>query len=573
MSAMDKVDILWPSGRRADATATPSALGFKPPKSYAGGRWAQAPAAWLLAPAAWLAKILHTLAKTLSRGREAVQQQTKLLEVYAGVATLAGQMAEDSQRIHTASSQLATHNKTLSDGAWASIIEVDEILRIATETGAACEQSSVKIAQARGLLETSYSAVGDRTHLIENLISSVEKSHAGFREVDASVEEVERLLLVIQEMSNQTNLLALNAAIEAARAGQYGAGFSVVASEMRLLADKTGTASKQIRSITERMRASTGAASASIQLVSETSALSREQGERASQDLNDCIAVMHDAESTSCSLAAAAQRQTDAVKQVTQKLEKTRYFGRNCTWGADVAAETSIPGCRMAADLCDRLASLGAEIAAGDRLENQELACQSAALQHKAATCRNDSGLNELERMRPRIEQALQTLRNDCMRLGAPSRRGRIHRASIMPELCFGGRSLNLQNEQVDSVYKSTGFTATLYVLAEEEDGSRSFYRVASSLRLTDGGRSIGSQLNPTSNVMHRLLRAEPTYDYAYPLARRHVAAYQPIMDAQGEVIGAFYVGWEAKIGSSQTPHGRADDPPHVENNAGAEWW
>ena len=563
---MDGVDILLPSWQRADAVATACAPGFNPPKPRSGRRWAQA-------PAAWLSRTLHTLAKTLSRGSDAVQQQTKLLEVYAGVATLAGQMVEDSLHIHTASNQLATQNKALSDSVWASNRAVEEILQIATQTGAACEQSSVKIAQARGLLETSYSAVGDRTHLIDNLIASVEKSHAGFREVDASVEEVERLLVVIQVMSNQTNLLALNAAIEAARAGQYGTGFSVVASEMRLLADKTGTASKQIRSITERMRASTGAASASIQLVSQTSSLSREQGERASQDLNGCIAVMHDAERTAGSLAVAARRQTDAIEQINRNSEKTKSLGRDCTWGADVAAETSIPGCRMAADLCDRLASLGTQIAAADELENPQLASQSAALQHKAATCRNDSGLNELERMRPSIEQALQTLRNDCTRLGAPSRRGRMHRAGIMPELCFGGRSLNLQNEQVDSLYRSTGFTATLYVLAEEEDSSRSFYRVASSLRLLDGGRSIGSQLNPTSNVAHRLLRAEPTYDYAYPLARRHVAAYQPIMDAQGELIGAFYVGWEVKTGNSQTPNGRVDDPPSVENNAGAEWW
>ena len=502
-----------------------------------------------------------------------MQQQTKLLEVYAGVATVAGQMAEDSQRIHTASNQLATQNKALSDSVWASNRAGDEILQIATETGAACEQSSVKIAQARGLLETCHSAFEDRTRLIDNLIASVEQSHAGFREVDASVEEVERLLVIIQEMSKQTNLLALNAAIEAARAGQYGVGFNVVASEMRLLADKTGTASKQIRSITERMRASTGAASASIQLVSETSALSREQGERASQDLNGCIAVMNDAERTAGSLAVAARRQTDAIKQINQNAEKTRSFGRDCTWGADIAAETSIPGCRMAADLCDRLASLGAEIASADELDKLELAGQSAALEHKAEACRNIVGLNELERMRPSIEQALQALRNDCMRLGAPSRRGRMHRARIMPELCFGEHSLNLQNEQVDSVYRSTGFTATLYVMAEEEDGSRSFYRVASSLRLMDGGRSVGSQLNPGSNVMHRLLRAEPTYDYAYPLARRHVAAYQPIMDAQGEVIGAFYVGWEVNTGNSQTPNGRVDDPPSVENNAGANWW
>ena len=502
-----------------------------------------------------------------------MQQQTKLLEVYASAATLTGQMAEDSLRIHAASNLLATQNKALSDSVWASNRAVDEILQIATQTGAACEQSSVKIAQARSLLETCHSAFGDRTRLIDNLIASVEQSHAGFREVDASAEEVERLLLVIQEMSNQTNLLALNAAIEAARAGQYGAGFSVVASEMRLLADKTGTASKQIHSITERMRASTGAASASIQLVSETSALSREQGERASQDLNGCIAVMHDAEMTSCSLADAARRQTDAIKLINHNSEKTKHVARDCTWGADVAAETSIPSCRMAADLCDRLASLGAEIASADELDRQEIASQSEALQMKAETCRDDSGLNELERMRPRIEQAIQVLRNDCMRLGEPSRRGRIHRARTMPELCFGGHSLNLQNAQVDAIYKSTGLTATLYVLAEEEDGSRTFYRVASSLRLTDGGRSIGSGLNPTSNVAHRLLRGEPTYDFAYPLARCHVAAYQPIMDAQGELIGAFYVGWEVNTGNSQTPNGRVDDPPNVENNAGAEWW
>ncbi len=517
--------------------------------------------------------MLHSLATTLSRGSEAVQQQTRLLEVYAGVATLASQMAEDRLRIHTASNQLATNNKSLSDSVWASNTEVDDILQIATETGAACEQSSVKIAQARGLLETSYIAVGDRTHLIDNLIASVEQSHAGFRQVDSSVEEVERLLVVIQEMSNQTNLLALNAAIEAARAGQYGAGFNVVASEMRLLADKTKTASKQIRSITQRMRASTGAASASIQLVSETSALSREQGERAAQDLNGCIAVMHDAEKTSCSLADAARRQIDAVRQITQNSEKTKFFARDCTWGADVAAEASIPGCRLAVDLCDRLASLGAEIAATDELDSQELVSQSADLERKAATFRNDSGLDELERMRPRIEQALQTLRNDCMSLGAPSRKGRMHHARAMPELCFGGHSINLQNGQVDAIYKSTGFTATLYVLAEEEDGSRTFYRVATSLRLPNGHRSLGSGLNPTSNVAHRLLGAEPTYGYAYPLARCHVAAYQPIMDAQGELIGAFFVGWEVKTGRSQASHGRVEAPPPVENDTKVEWW
>lgn len=112
-----------------------------------------------------------------------------------------------------------------------------------------------------------------------------------------------------------------------------------------------------------------------------------------------------------------------------------------------------------------------------------------------------------------------------------------------MPDLCFGGKSVNFAEEQVDSVRRQTGLTATLFVRSDELDGTQTFHRVATTVTRRDGQRAVGTQLNPQGTVARKLQAGESTFGYVYILGIPYISAYTPIRDVAGEVIGALYVG------------------------------
>jgi len=168
---------------------------------------------------------------------------------------------------------------------------------------------------------------------------------------------------------------------------------------------------------------------------------------------------------------------------------------------------------------------------------------QHAALAREAKQCRVHAGIDQLEQLRPLMEHAIDDLDAACLRLGSPSRRGNNYDGQHMPELCFGGRGMNFQYEQVDAIHRATRLTTTLFVLANQPDGTRAFYRVATNVKRADGERATGTQLNPQGSVARRLLKGEQTYGYVYILGVPHIAAYRPLLDSAGEVVGASYVG------------------------------
>ena len=91
---------------------------------------------------------------------------------------------------------------------------------------------------------------------IEELAKQVESASAVIGELSDNTAEINKVLEVIEGIADQTNLLALNAAIEAARAGEHGRGFSVVADEVRALANRTQDSTRSIQSLIETMRGS-----------------------------------------------------------------------------------------------------------------------------------------------------------------------------------------------------------------------------------------------------------------------------------------------------------------------------
>ena len=202
-------------------------------------------------------------------------------------------------------------------------------------TAAAVEQMTVSIAHVsenagntRTLAERTAATAelgkrqaGSAEGEINKIAASVGITSEAMRQLEASAREISDIANVIRDIAEQTNLLALNAAIEAARAGEQGRGFAVVADEVRKLAEKTGAATGQIRAMIETIQAQTGDAAsrmgeASEQVATGVRMIRELQGplQELSEDAGRALESLVD-------LSSATREQSHASTQIARNIE------------------------------------------------------------------------------------------------------------------------------------------------------------------------------------------------------------------------------------------------------------
>ena len=167
---------------------------------------------------------------------------------------------------------------------------------------------------------------------------AVTSSSASVEELGRRGQQIGQIIEVINDIADQTNLLALNAAIEAARAGEHGRGFAVVADEVRKLADRTTKATEEIGESIRAIQTETDDAVQRMASGTEQVDAGVAKAREAGQSLGRIVSASQSVAQMIQSIAAAAEQQSAASEQISRNVESIASASNQASEGAGQAA-------------------------------------------------------------------------------------------------------------------------------------------------------------------------------------------------------------------------------------------
>jgi methyl-accepting chemotaxis protein len=270
-------------------------------------------------------------------------------------------ISENSLRVASASEELSSSATLQAQGA---DTQKDQVTRIATamqemsttvqQVSENCLRAAEASSRAAQTAREGGTVVKQALTQMHAIAESVGGSAKEMGELGKSSEHIGRIASVIDDIADQTNLLALNAAIEAARAGEQGRGFAVVADEVRKLAERTTTATKEIAEMIKTIQSGTSAAAKAM----EGASLQVEQGvastERAGDSLQQIIKMSEQVGAMIGNIATGATEQSAATAEINRNMDQIASQVKESTVGAQESAKA----CQDLSDLASDLQSM-----------------------------------------------------------------------------------------------------------------------------------------------------------------------------------------------------------------------
>lgn len=210
-----------------------------------------------------------------------------------------------------------------------------------TEVASSAEESSAATARAQENARYSCDVLGKTETVSSQLVANAQQSQQMIVELEASTRQIESFVLVVEGISEQTNLLALNAAIEAARAGEQGRGFAVVADEVRALASRSQQATHEIKgliqTLVERAQSATKMIDSSDRQIEESfSSITA-----AKKQLDSINLALLELTSANTQVAAASEEQSVAADEISHNMTDIRDAGETIMLSAQETAQAS----------------------------------------------------------------------------------------------------------------------------------------------------------------------------------------------------------------------------------------
>jgi methyl-accepting chemotaxis protein len=232
--------------------------------------------------------------------------------------------ANASREISSSTEQMAAGAQEQTSQAGEVASAVEEMTSTITENSKNASVAAETAKQARVSAEQGGRVVGETVDGMRRIAEVVNRGAATVKELGRSSDQIGEIIGVIEDIANQTNLLALNAAIEAARAGEQGRGFAVVADEVRKLAERTTRATKEISGMIKKIQSDTTGAVRSME--EGTSEVERGIGlaDKAGASLQDIVGVSQKVTDMVTQIAAASEEQSASSEQISKNVAAIR---------------------------------------------------------------------------------------------------------------------------------------------------------------------------------------------------------------------------------------------------------